>query len=333
MTLLKLNQGLMVDNFIIPTNGSFLLNNDNMLNMQKHIMLFKKFNSNLTLSFSVDGKIVDADSRAERDDEFYDKMFAFAKLNNFHFHPMVSAGAIEKWIDNYQWWENECTKRDINLEANVKLLEVRDDEWTEEKIDSLCEFITYRINNCVNKYSDGRTDLFTKQLFGLDGEKSPWSDYLTFDFNEKDNFASCNISKALTIRVGDLSIVPCHRLGYNRYKYANFIIENDKIVDIDEINLMTALRILMTNNTLGSIRCDICKIKNYCIKGCFGAQYEATGDPFITADSTCDMMIKKTRKILSVFRELGVFDVLKEYKDYPRIKKFLTFVEDLEYGE
>ena len=66
-------------------------------------------------------------------DEFYDKVFSFAKHYGYGFHPMVAAASIEKWIDNYKWWIKMLKKYDLPMDY-LMMLEVRNDDWTDEKI-------------------------------------------------------------------------------------------------------------------------------------------------------------------------------------------------------
>jgi radical SAM protein with 4Fe4S-binding SPASM domain len=90
-----------------------------------------------------------------------------------------------------------------------------------------------------------------------------------------------------------LAICPCHRTCYDKYTYGYFNIENDKIVDILANNTAMAIRVLFSNNNLCSLKCDSCLFRDYCLKGCFGAQLETNKDPFIPIKSVCDFFEKK----------------------------------------
>ena len=54
-----------------------------------------------------------------------------------------------------------------------------------------------------------------------------------------------------------------------------------------------ASRVLMANNTYATLNCDVCKYNTICLKGCFGSQYEVTGDPFYPINNICDFFKTK----------------------------------------
>ena len=42
----------------------------------------------------------------------------------------------------------------------------------------------------------------------------------------------CNVDKLITIRLGDLSWVPCHRTSYEKFIYGKLKVENNTIVGV-----------------------------------------------------------------------------------------------------
>lgn len=93
-----------------------------------------------------------------------------------------------------------------------------------------------------------------------------------------------------------------------------------------------ACKIILTNFNLGSFGCDTCIFNEYCLKGCFGAQYETLGDPFIPIPGVCNFFKQKSSFLLDYYTKLGVIDYLKTItsaeEEYPRIIKFLNMYDN-----
>ena len=153
------------------------------------------------------------------------------------------------------------------------------------------------------------------------------SGYIPWCLPETDTFIGCTASTDLTVRMGDLAICPCHRTGYNKYLYGKFVVENDTIVDIEANNPQMACKVLMANFNLSSFGCDACTFNEYCLKGCYGAQYEAQGDPFIPVPEVCNFFKGKYSFLYNYYEQLGVIDHLRSIspleKGYERVHKWL----------
>jgi len=89
----------------IPTNMSFLRNEKLMNKVIYYKQKAKDNNVHLGISASVDGKYMDVDNRPVikaknqetfYNDEFYDKLFSFARDYGCGFHPMIHYNNIEK---------------------------------------------------------------------------------------------------------------------------------------------------------------------------------------------------------------------------------------------
>jgi hypothetical protein len=90
------------------------------------------------------GKQLDLLNNDFRDDEYYDKVFKFAKEFNFGFHPMIYSNNIEKWIDNFNWFQEQFKNYDLPW-PNIYLLQVRNKEWDEKSNLEFYNFIRYLI--------------------------------------------------------------------------------------------------------------------------------------------------------------------------------------------
>lgn len=103
---------------------------------------------------------------------------------------------------------------------------------------------------------------------------------------------SCSITQAFCVRLGDLAICPCHRLGYDNLLYGKYRVENDKITGINANNVQFLINNMVTG-TAGFLMCDTCPITEYCLKGCRGAQYEIFKDVATPIPSVCNFMKAK----------------------------------------
>ena len=97
----------------------------------------------------------------------------------------------------------------------------------------------------------------------------------------------------MTINVGDLTLVPCHRLAYPELRGGHFVVENNKIINLQADEGMNAyLNLVLCNNNLKP-KCIKCDYNAICMKGCLGAQYEVFADPFYPIPSVCNLLQHK----------------------------------------
>lgn len=313
-TYQALQRGLQVQSFMIPSNCSFLMDDKQMHLIQNYINKFSESNSKLQFSISIDGKVIEEQSRPLnnkqiKDDDFYENVFAFAKYNEFYFHPMVDQHNVSQWIDNYKWWKEMCDKYDLSTET-IMMLEVRNHGWNTETIQQYKDFLSFLIDDRLQYYNYD-IPTFARSLFNLDNNIDI-PGYVPFYPAMSSNIPVCSIGDTLTVRLGDLAICPCHRTAYDQFLYGYFKVENDKIVDITSNNVPVAIRMLMTNNISGSPKCDTCFYQTYCLHGCFGAQYETFQDLFIPDPTVCDLEQNKWNHIISTYKEIGVLDELEK---------------------
>lgn len=134
-------KGLKINKINIPTNGTFILNDETLQPILNYRNWFADVNTILTFSLSIDGAIIDNINRPHNDDttiseEQYDKIFSFSKETGCGFHPMVAACSIEYWKENFIWWKEQIKKYDFstNVHSRVMMLEVRNNDWTKPKI-------------------------------------------------------------------------------------------------------------------------------------------------------------------------------------------------------
>lgn len=313
------DKNLKIDSISIASNCSFTQNAEAFDIIQKYINQFAACHVSLTFSVSIDGAIIDNynrpfDSNIMKDDKYYDKIFSFAIHNGFGFHPMLAAENIELWPENWEWWKKQTKKYGFNLLFDaVMMLEVRNDNWTPEKINSFCNFMKILLKDLLQEEYENDVHRMTLNLLGASGGVNQYS-YVPCILSKGLTIPSCTIANTLTVRLGDLAICPCHRLAANKNLYGHFIVEDGKIVDINSNNVSMAVRILTGNNTLLSPKCNNCIYSPFCLKGCFGSQYENNNDPFMPLDSVCNLLKEKIYTNILMYEELGI---IKELQNIP----------------
>ena len=338
----KILEGFKTEFIMIPSNCSFLKDPVQTGRIEQRLHKFANKNIRIAFSISIDGKIIEEQARPHNDasvnnDAFYERMFLFAKHHEFYFHPMVAAIDVDRWIENHKWWVEECEKYDIDPDQCIMMLEVRNNNWTEESIKHYNEFMDYLLERYLSKYS---TEGLAYSLI-MDPNyraRDTLTGYIPYFPGMADSFPGCSVSLELTVRLGDLAICPCHRTAYKKYLYGHFKVENDKITDIVSNNVYMAERILFMNNNLCSLKCDTCPFNPVCIKGCFGSQLETNDDPFVPIESVCNFYYHKISHIFHKLKEYGIDEIWKTISPYEpgytRAQEFLAIMNRVEeeYG-
>ena len=310
-----LQKGVKIGSIILPCNCSFVSNDVALQKMQQYINKYKEIKCPLIISISVDGKIVDEQGRPRNDpnnsytDEFYERLGAFARVNNFLFHPMVSAQNIKYWKKNYEWWEQYLTYHDFDMNA-IMMLEVRDGNWTDENIKDYCDFLTFILDKEMEKCNNNPYK-FMHFLSGKEDKNIKTPSYAAWLIGETQTYPGCGIATHLHVRLGDLAICPCHRTAYDQYLYGYFNVEDDVITGVRAVNPVLATYILMSNILYSTPLCDTCLIKSCCLKGCLGSQIEYGKDPIIPLTNVCKFFKHKVATIIKYYREHGIINALQ----------------------
>lgn len=302
------NDSPIIRGLSIPSNMNFIKNErltQRMINVKRR--LFEK-GIWASISASIDGKFMD-DNRPNlngkniRNDDFYHKVFSFAKNYECGFHPMIYSGNINKWKENFIWFQEMFEKYGIDWK-NIYLLEIRNIEWTAEQCAEFGDFLSFLVewawNKCDHSYDKFKEFLFNQRGFNI---LSSWLGTIGRGIG-------CSIQSTMCLRVGDLTFAPCHRLHYKFMESGNFVVENNEIVDINakNIELFLAINSFKSENMP---YCETCIIKNLCSSGCLGSQYEETGDPFTPIPSVCRMEFAKIASLVKAFKKIGVYNNIK----------------------
>lgn len=317
-TILKyIKKGLKIGSLVIPTNFSFCEKDSTIEIIEYYIKELENFDTKLCFSCSIDGLIVDKMNRPFNDDrektsDFYSKIFTFCKMHEIGFHPMIAANNIEYQKENYDNW---IKVMQFGLDDNTYLqshfaeimqLMVRNNDWSEEKIKKYLDWVNYVMEKDIELFFNSDIDLFFNKIYS---DKETYSGYyLPYKIEHGYFDYACTLGSMLAIRLGDLSIVPCHRLSYDKFILGKFIVENDKIVDVEAKNIQMASAIFLTNG-ISKPYCDCCPINSYCMKGCIGSQYETLNEPFCPIPSVCELLKASFLFLYLKHEKLGAFNI------------------------
>ena len=302
---------------VVPTNYSFIFDEEKIARVESLIEKAKAENIRIFLSCSVDGKYCD-DNRPfvngkVRDDAYYDRMFEFAKKWNFGFHPMIYSDNIEKWKDNWEWFQSKMKDYDIPF-TNIYLLEVRNKEWTKKQLNEYYKFIRYLVD---------WTYKLSQQL-GVEKDQFPVFAHENKLFNLFNLFSTisrglgCSMQSTVQLRLGDLTTSVCHRAAYKPHNLWKFVTdETGEISDIEAINhnmVFAAASYDFKNSPF----CNYCTIRELCSGQCLGSMFETTSDPFVPIPTVCALEHAKIAAVLDEMIENGLYHV---YYDWVRKEK------------
>lgn len=332
----------------IPTNMSFLMDDAETKKVEYWIEKCKEYNLDMYLSASVDGpedleKIERPLTNAEiKDAEFYDKFFKFLAKHNFVPHPMITKNFVKNYKQNYDFWIDNLIKYNCKytrydgkeLYTIPMLLEVRDpDQWDEESIENYKKFLWYMAEkdlevlhkNNLEDFAMHMADDFSDGMMEL-GTYNHCQPY-TIALPSLQGQLPCSIQKGPVFRVGDLSLVPCHRTCYPHMVYGSLQLneEKNKIIGIKGDRPGLALKVKTLNPNRSYMKCSGCPIKIFCLKGCLGSQYENNKELFSAQDKVCDMFYAKYNTINEIAEHYGVYDIIKNKLEVPTERR--EFIE------
>lgn len=308
------------DIIMIPTNLTFILNDEITKKVEDYIEKFTNEDVIFHLSSSVEGKYMEQnrpfhpklkegknagehvwlpESKEPRGDEYYDKVFKFLKKHGYGFHPMIYSHDIDKWKRNFLWFQEMFEKYDINY-SRIFLLEVRNPEWTDEQIKDFYEFIKFIYKWAYDFLGHEGFFKSIKQGSSLNILKG------VIGINSRSG-VPCSMQADLQVRMGDLHFGPCHRLSYKGLEFGKFKKEDGKVIGMEAINTEMATAIYSIDHETAP-GCMTCPIRKMCNKSCFGANLESTGDPFTVSPKVCQLGFAKVKGAMDGLKELGIFN-------------------------
>lgn len=326
ITKKAVEKGFRPDVIVIPTNMSFLLSDKSTEKAEDFLSYCKNFSVKVCYSCSNDGLYLDLKTRPLNNpesyqyqkgtEEYYDKLFKFCKKWELGFHPMVAAHGIEDWIENYKWWEESLKKYDF-IEHPIMYLEVRNDDWTEEKIKSYLKYLNFVIDYEIKNTYNNNVEEFSNFVYRVDKDYRQGTNYSPMHINRNEFDPGCTIHRSLVVRLGDMAIVPCHRTSYDEFIGGHFKIENNKIVGVTAKNIQILNQVWL-NNMAGNAKCGTCKHRSYCIKGCYGSQFESTGELLYPIESVCEFLKAKNFFLYLKYDKIGILDTHRDGADFKK---------------
>jgi radical SAM protein with 4Fe4S-binding SPASM domain len=286
---------------VIPTNFTFIFEQQKIDRLEKILTKARKNNIHIILSGSIDGKCYDntlrpiKDGRI-RDDEYYNKFFFFCKKWDFGFHPMIYSKGIEKWKENFLWFQSKFKEFDLPF-MNLYLLEVRNKEWTRKQIKEFYNFIRFVVN-WTYKTSGLKHEDFTKFVFSTKLLN------LFHCFSSTYRGMGCSVQSTIQLRLGDLSVPVCHRTQYQSHKLWKFKVEKNEISGVEAININLLLAVASLDHKTLPL-CEYCIIKEMCNGQCLGSMYENNGDIFMPVPTVCALEHAKVLGILDGVGDIG----------------------------
>lgn len=301
-----------VKSIMIPSNFSFILDDYYKEKVEQIIEAAKYYGTSLLLSCSYDGPIVEEknrpfvkdDSAKKTTDEYISRLFDWCKKFNFGFHPMVNAHNIDKWPDQFKWWVDTLNKYDLNIWAYSMFLEVRNNEWTEDTIKKYLYYLNESIDYTIDKIYKNDLNAYKDEIFCLNPQNNGELKNYNFQaLGANPINCGCSVDHLISIRLGDLAWVPCHRTSYEKLIYGKLIVEDNKIQGIKALNLP----LMISVNSLGYkglVKCNSCPIANYCMRGCYGANFEYSKEMFYPCPTVCDLLTAKLIFLLTKWEKM-----------------------------
>ena len=259
-------------------------------------------------SLSLDGKYCDPHSRPAYNpkfrysDSFYDTVIQFSRECALrpHFHPMIARENIKYWKENFLWYVDFIRKAyQCSIQDSLKylyLLEVRNWDWTDDEIKEFSLFLEFLIEYL---YEQLGSDSFYKEVI-----KGTTLNILHF-YGMNRRGLTCGLQTNLTIRTGDLTTAPCHRLFYDIYTSSTIEVQPDKSFKFKSKNPYGHIMSCATNYR-NIVPCSTCEINTLCNGPCLGSNYEANKDMFVVPEVVCKLEKAKIFTIMAKLKEKGL---------------------------
>lgn len=322
----------------IPSNLTFVIEKPHL--KEKIYQLLNEFRENfnikISFSWSTDGMYAtDIRERKKLDERYFDTIFEFCIKTNSGYHPMLSAQSMNTAIQNYDWWMEKMRTIDPTQDFQPMLLEVRNDDWTDESIEQYMKLLDHMMETRF-KMCDSDYDKLAYHFWIGDGQNGTLKtlgnyDPLMLTFNSQipqEEKISCTVQSDIMLNCTNLSLVLCHRTTYPHLTPAYFITDenNEHIIDYKVNNVATYLSCRTVKNSMLPI-CIDCEWNDICLHGCFGAQYEAHGEILAPIPSVCKMFKQKFSHLLKLYYKYNIIQLGldKKYIDENLQDKIIDF--------
>lgn len=309
--------------------------------------LMDEYQMFISFSWSTDGLYAIKDrEKINIDQTYFDTIFNFTKEFSYGYHPMISAENIDTWCENIDWWYDMYKKFNLTAPGGYfqpYLLEVRNDNWTPEKIQLHNKFLEHMMEKRLELCDNDKTKLAHHLLIGTDenGNLPAAKGCDPLDLKGRDPYSSvydkmaCGVQNLIHFNCTNLSLVFCHRMSYPLYTAGYFKTnkENTHIIDIDPYNVSAYLT-MKTAKTITYPMCSKCKYLIVCKQGCIGAQVESSGEPYMPIKSVCAFNEASFEKLTDLYHEYGIYDIgiKKGWITKDNISQIFIYSQGIERG-
>lgn len=314
----------------IPTNFTFIMSEEHTNKVGNLIERFREIDVCLGLSASFDGKYMeenrpflpnslDIKFNGVRDDDYYDRCFAFCQKYGCGLHPMVYSKNIEKWPQNFDWFQEKMEEYDLLWES-LYLLQVRNEDWNTEQIKHCTDFIEHLYAFAWEKVGHDPSLLVSWIL------KGQGFNILGQPYTTCGRGITCGIQSQFGIRVSDLMVYPCHRLGYKDFYQGQFVDDDRTGLKFMCMNVES----LVTTYTLHKESfpyCAQCPINKLCTGQCLGACYESNSNMFVPIPSVCALHHALALKGMECLKKYNAWGIMKNRMDLDHRGQF-AFLEE-----
>ena len=307
---------------LMPTNGYYFRYEEHRNLLREYSEKMSDIGLILGISWSTDG-LYATDAREgaisghSMTQEDYDIIFPFIKEMGFGIHPMVSPENIKNSIKNFDWWVQMYEKYDLksitsNQDPYPCALEVRNHYWTDDDIYEFTKLIRH-IWDVKLKMNDNSAEKMARHLLKGDGENGSMQRLQFYDMcklhketQHEEDALSCSLSDLLRINVADMSFPVCHRVTYPEFNGGTFEIKDNKIVGLIPTDGLSGYMQVRMLSPKFYVQCCVCDYRDFCIKGCLGAQYEYSGEILQPIESVCKLEQAKINTLLELYNNYGI---------------------------
>lgn len=284
----------------------------------------KEYGVFLSFSWSTDGLYaVESREKSEFTDEYFDTIFKFCKEFQCGYHPMIAPENIKTWKENYDWWMKKYEQFELTYPRFFQpyMLEVRNNNWTDELIQYHNEFLEHmmdwRLKMCNYDKEKLAYHLFVGD--GADGTLAsshgcdPLSLWDTNGDAKTNEGMLCSAQNLIHFDCSALSIVSCHRTSYLQFTPVYFETDENKehIIDFRPNNIGAYITWRFSQVENWPI-CSTCDYALVCKKGCPGSQFEDSGELYMPITSLCNYFKQTYDFLYELYKKYGVIEIAKE---------------------
>lgn len=315
---------------IIPTNYTFICSEEATKRVEDIRAKLKEINIELCLSASFDGKYME-DNRpylhdldidlgnGVRDDAYYDRVFEYTVKTHGGLHPMLYSRGMENWIKNFDWFQEKMAEYNIPWEA-IYLLHVRNEEWNIDQINASNDFIRHLYAFAWEKVGKNPYALVDFIL------KGGGFNVLGQPFTSCGRGLTCGIQSQFTIRVSDMMMYPCHRLGYKDFWFGKMVPDEEKVLRYENYNAELLIATYALDKK-GMPICSQCPINHLCSGACLGSQYESTQNFLAPIPTVCALTYATFLTGVECLKKYGAFNIMLEKMDKEKYTQLLYLEE------